>query len=139
MMATTLFENRNLTISYHADRGYLFLQWNGSLTSEDFRTAGHEIIKAIEKTKGDSILSDNTHWKVISPNDHGWAAYNWFPEAEAKGVKRLATVSSSDYFNRSSEKTIVGMAEVNCMDIRNFKTTAAALKWLTESKVANCN
>lgn len=133
-MSTILFENKNVTIIYYEDKDYLLVKWNGFIRSEEFREAAGEIIKAVEKTRSKFVLSDNTKWKVISPNDHGWAAYNWFPEAEAKGVRRLATVLSSDYFNRAAEKSIEGMADVDCMEIRNFTEPDEALTWLIESK-----
>jgi hypothetical protein len=138
-MSIMVFENRNVKIIYHNSEDYLFIKWDGFIKSDEFRKAAGEIIKAIEKTNVKFVLSDNTDWKVISPNDHGWAAYNWFPEAEAKGVKKLATVLSTDYFNRAAEKSIEGMADVRCLKIANFQTVAEASAWLTENKkVQNC-
>lgn len=71
---------------------------------------------------------------MISPNDHGWAAYNWFPAAEAAGIRKLATVLSINYFNRLAEKSIEGMADVERMEIRNFHTPEEALNWLTQKE-----
>lgn len=133
-MPVVLFENPYLTIRFHRKEDYLFLKWNGFSGSENFRKLASEIISAIEETKTTRILSDNTDWKIISPNDHGWAANNWFPQAEAKGVKLLATVLSSDYFNRAAERSIEEMADVDCMQIKNFGSVEQALAWLTESK-----
>jgi hypothetical protein len=137
-MATRLFENKNLSITHDEKKGYLFLKWNGFLNSDGFRKAALEVIKAIVQTKAQAILSDNTEWKIITPNDYGWAAYNWFPEAEIKGIKKLATILSSDYFNRISEKSIENMAEVRCMEIRNFQTIEEAQKWLDMPKISDC-
>lgn len=137
-MSMTLFENKNITIIHDLENGYLLIKWSGFMKSDEFREAAREIIKAIGKTNAKSILSDNTNWKVISPNDHGWAANHWFPEAEASGIKKLATVRSNDYFNRAAEKSIEEMAEVQCMEIKNFKSMEDASKWLTESKIQNC-
>jgi hypothetical protein len=138
-MSSTLFENRNVTIAYDNDKEYLLIKWNGLMKSDEFREAAREILKAIEQTQTKSILSDNTDWRAISPNDHGWAAYNWFPEAEAKGVRRLATVLSRDYFNRAAEKSIEGMAEVQCLEIKNFKALDDAFVWLSKNRTAqNC-
>ena len=133
-MLTKLLEIPGLTIMYDQVMDYLSLKWNGSRKSEEFREAGKEIIKAIRKTNAKFILSDNTDWKMISPNDHGWAAFNWFPAAEVAGIKKLASVVSKDYFNRLAESSIEGMADVECMEIRNFGTPQEALKWLTQSK-----
>ena len=137
-MPVTLFENKSVSIRYHTDSDYLFVKWSGFISSDEFRQSAAEIIKAVEHTGTKRILSDNTEWKAISPNDHGWAAYNWFPEVEAKGVRKLATLLSTDYFNRAAEKSIEGMADVDCMEIRNFTRTDEALSWLTTSKAPKC-
>lgn len=132
-MSTILFEDNNLTIIYYEDRDYLFLKWNGLIGGDTFRSLAGKILDAIDKTKTQRVLSDNTHWKVIAPNDHGWAANNWFPQAEAKGVKMLATVLSKDYFNRAAEKAIENLAEVENMEIKNFHSADEAFVWLLES------
>jgi hypothetical protein len=89
-------------------------------------------------TKADSTLSDNTNWKGINPNEHGWAANTWFPEAERKGVRKLATILSNDYFNRIAEKNIEGIADVNCMQIKTFTDHEQSRSWLMSSKVTTC-
>lgn len=136
-MSTILFENKNLTIFYYEDKDYLLLKWNGFTGSEGFRLLGARILEAIDKFKIQKILSDNTNWKVITPNDHGWAANTWFPEAERKGIRMLATVLSEDYFNRAAERTIEGLADVERMQIRNFHSYDEALSWLSSSKNIN--
>lgn len=129
--ANVVFESKHLIISNDEERGILALKWAGYLNTIDFRNAAREVLNAVEKTGANAILSDNTDWKIITPNDHGWAAFNWFPEAEERGVKMLATVLSNDYFNRIAERSIESMAEVRCMEIRNFKEMNEAEAWLT--------
>lgn len=133
-MSVIIFENPNLTIFYYEDKDYLLLKWSGFVSSDSFRFLANTILSAIDKTKTKRILSDNSDWKVIPPNDHGWAANNWFPKAEEKGITMLATVVSSDYFNRAAEQSIENMAEVTEMQIKNFGSFDEALSWLTNSK-----
>ena len=129
-MLSLLFENKHLTINYNKDKYYLTLIWKGFIPSEQFRELACEIIKAVEKTKVTKILSDNTEWKIISPNDYSWAANHWFPKAEESGVRKLATVLSSDYFNRHAERTVEGMADVERLTIKQFETFHDAQVWL---------
>lgn len=136
-MSQILFKNRNLTITFYKAEDYLSLKWNGFIPSGDFKALANEILSAIEQTKTEAILSDNTNWKVINPNDHGWAANHWFPAAEKKGVRKLATILSHDYFNRAAEKNIEGMADVNCMQIKNFTSQEDSLRWL-HAESLNC-
>lgn len=132
-MSSLIFENQHLAISYDADNRYLTLIWRGFIPSNQFRSLACEIIKAVEKTKVTKILSDNTEWKIISPNDYSWAANHWFPKAEESGVRQLATVLSTDYFNRHAERTVEGMAEVEKLVIKQFKSINEAATWLTSS------
>lgn len=139
-MVTSLFKNEHLTILHYVDDGYLALKWSGSPEGENFKTLASQVIGAIEKTGTTRLLSDNTDWKVIAPNDQAWAATKWFPKAEEKGVRKLATVLSKDLFNRIAERSIEGMADVDCMQIRNFVSTADAVAWLIrKERLAACD
>ncbi|GCC51550.1 hypothetical protein SanaruYs_17750 [Chryseotalea sanaruensis] len=130
-MLSLLFENNHLTIKHHKTDQYLLLTWKGFIPSTEFRSLACEIIKAVEKTKVNKILSDNTEWKIISPNDYSWAASHWFPKAEESGIKQMATVLSTDAFNRLAERTVQNMADISGMKIRNFERLAKAADWLT--------
>lgn len=129
-MSSLLFENKSLTIRYEQDQKYLLLGWKGFIPSHAFRSLACEIIKAVEKTKAKKILSDNTEWKIISPNDQGWAANHWFPKAEESGVIALATVMSRDVFNRQAERNVEALAATNNLKVRNFETVTEAVDWL---------
>lgn len=132
-MSSLLFENKNLRIHYNQAQQYLILTWRGFIPSDQFRILACEVIKAVEKTKVTKILSDNTEWKIISPNDYSWAANHWFPKAEECGVRKLASVLSADYFNRHAERTVEGMAEVDKLMIQQFEKMSDAVHWLTSS------
>ncbi len=134
-MSSLFFENKNLTINYDKDQAYLLLIWKGFIPSTEFRALACEIIKAVENTKVQKILSDNTEWKIISPNDYSWAASHWFPKAEQSGVTHMATVLSKDTFNRLAERTVQNMAEVNNMRIQNFEHIKEAVDWLNTASV----
>jgi hypothetical protein len=129
-MSSLLFESKHLQISYHQDNKYLNLVWKGFIPSEQFRFLACEIIRAVEKTKVTKILSDNTDWKIISPNDYSWAANHWFPKVEESGVRQLATVISTDYFNRYAERTVEGMTDVEKLVIKQFESSIDAATWL---------
>ena len=133
-MITNVFENEHLIIRHHENDGYLSLKWTGSPEGEHFKSLANHVIEAIEKTGITRILSDNTDWKAIAPNDQAWAATRWFPKAEEKGVRKLATVLSTDLFNRIAERSIEGIADVDCVQIQNFTSHVDALSWLTRQE-----
>lgn len=134
-MSTTLFESERLSIGYDQQKDYLYLKWNGFSEGQEFRDLANEILKAIGRTKTRRILSDNTNWTTIAPNDQGWAANHWFPKVEAIGVRKLATVLSKDFFHRIAERSIEGMTDADCIHIRNFSSTEEASAWLTEKAI----
>lgn len=133
-MSTTLFESEHLTIGYDQQEDYLLLKWNGFSEGQEFKDLANEVIRAIEHTKTKRILSDNTDWTTIAPNDRGWAANNWFPMVEAIGVRKLATVLSKDLFHRIAQRSVEGMSDVDCIHIRNFQSTDDAVAWLTHNE-----
>ncbi|MEO5601532.1 MAG: STAS/SEC14 domain-containing protein [Cyclobacteriaceae bacterium] len=132
-MSITLFESEHLTIRYDQQKDYLLLKWNGFSKGQEFRDFANEVLKAIAHTKTKRILSDNTNWTTIAPNDQGWAANNWFPKVEASGVRKLATVLSKDFFHRTAERSIEGMTDVDCIHIKNFESTEEASAWLNQN------
>jgi hypothetical protein len=134
-MASLLFESKHLTISQEAHGQYILLTWNGFIPSTAFRALADEIIMSVEKIKATKILSDNTEWKIISPNDYSWAATHWFPKAEASGVTHLATILSKDAFNRLAERTVQQMTDVRNMQIKSFEKFVDAETWLTIGSV----
>jgi hypothetical protein len=135
IMSTTLFESEHLTIGYDQQEDYLILKWNGFSEGQEFRDLANEVLRAIAHTKTSRILSDNTHWTTIAPNDQGWAANNWFPKVESIGVRKLATVLSKDFFHRIAERSIEGMSDVDCIHIRNFESTEEASAWLNQKAI----
>lgn len=71
---------------------------------------------------------------MISPNEHGWAAYNWFPAAEAAGIRKLATVLSINYFNGSQKNRLKQWRILNVWKFGIFHTPEEALNWLTQKE-----
>lgn len=132
MPVTQLCESSHLDIRFNSDLGFIELLWKGFIPSTEFRELANKIFDALDKTGAKRILSDNTSWKIISPQDQGWAANKWFPMAEAKGVVKLGSILSLDIFNRSAERTSQSLTEIEKMQVRNFTNREDALDWLAK-------
>ncbi len=126
-------ESQHLDIRYNKENSFIELSWKGLIPSIEFRELATKIFDALDKTGVNLILSDNTNWKIISPQDLGWAANRWFPKAELKGVIKLGSILSQDIFNRSAERTIDSLTEIESMKVRHFESRQEAIKWLCES------
>ncbi len=133
MSDTKICESSHLEIWFSGDYGFIELLWKGLIPSTEFRELAAKILDALDKTGVNKILSDNTNWKIISQQDLGWAANRWFPKAEAKGVIKLGSVLSQDIFNRSAERTIDSLTEIESMKVRHFESRQEAIYWLRES------
>jgi len=133
MSEINICESSHLDIRYNGEIGFIELLWKGFIPSTEFRELATKIFNALDKTGDNLILSDNTYWKIISPQDLGWAANRWFPKAESKGVIKLGSVLSQDIFNRSAERTIDSLTEIESMKVRHFKSRKEAIDWLRES------
>ncbi len=130
MSVIQLCESPHLEIRFHADPGFIELIWKGLIPSIEFRELAAKIFEALDKTGVKRILSDNSKWKIISPQDQGWAAHRWFPKAEAEGVVKLASVQSQDIFNRFSERNIQSLTELESMQVHHFTHRQEAISWL---------
>ncbi|MEQ1587688.1 MAG: hypothetical protein ABL895_17510 [Cyclobacteriaceae bacterium] len=133
MSDTKICESPHLEIRLSKDNDFIELLWNGFIPSTEFRELAAKIFDALDKTGVNRILSDNTNWKIISPQDLGWAANRWFPKAESRGVIKLGSVLSQDIFNRSAERTIDSLTEIESMKVRHFEGRQEAINWLRES------
>lgn len=131
MSITKICESKHLDIRFNNELGFIELLWRGFIPSTEFRELASKIFSALDKTGAKKILSDNTNWKIISPQDQGWAANRWFPAAEARGIVKMGSVLSEDIFNRSAERTIESLTEIETMQVRSFNNREEALTWLT--------
>ncbi len=132
MSVTQICKSDHLDIRFNNDMEFIELLWKGLIPSAEFRELAIKILDALDKTGAKRILSDNTHWRIISPQDQGWAANSWFPMAEAKGVVKLGSILSQDIFNRSAERTIQSLTDIETMQVRNFPNREEALDWLVK-------
>ena len=135
-MPIKLFEDEHLTILHYQAEEYLLLKWSGFSEGPEFKALANEVLKAVAQTRTKRILSDNTNWTAIAPNDRGWAANSWFPKVEEIGVRKLATVLSKDLFHRIAERSIQDMADADCIRIKNFDSTEDAHAWLTQNEAS---
>ena len=129
----TIYTSDHLTIEHDVANSMLSLTWIGETTGGQFRDLATSVLTSIEATRADKIVSDNSKWRIISPNDYGWAASFWFPMAEDQGIKRLATIQSEDIFHAAAEKEIQHMADTSRMRIATFKKREDALRWVLDS------
>jgi hypothetical protein len=125
-----VFNDHHLTINLDEENQILHLKWYGSITGEQFKLLAGEIIRQVGQSGVSAILSDNTAWEIISPNDHGWAASHWFPQAEKAGITKIASVLSRNVFHVAAERNIQQLTDLKRLEIRHFREIHMAESWL---------
>ncbi len=128
-----VYNKDHLAIFYDSDTRMVRLKWKGFATSEQIReglTAGMEIIR---REKALLWLADLKHMQAISPADEEWIVQQWFPKVVLTGLKKMALVTSLDYFNNTSVNRIMRSTEpMVTFETEYFVDASDATKWLLE-------
>lgn len=110
------------------------LQWSGYAPSTVFReileearanVAGHGLVR---------WLADLHGMNAILRQDEQWTVSDWFPRLAKTGLKRMAILMSTDYFNQMSVDRIMQAATPEMpFDVAYFDNEETARAWLLAS------
>ncbi|TXK51998.1 hypothetical protein FVR03_02650 [Pontibacter qinzhouensis] len=132
-MSTVYFQNHVVTITFDEEYKLGEAIWNGFLNTKDFREATTTCLQLVEEHQLLRWLGDNRKMKAIRPTDQEWFVEQILPQLLASSLRRNATLTSEDFFNRTAVEQIhqkaTGKGE---MVIKSFSSKALALAWLKE-------
>ena len=132
-MMITHFQNKVITISYDLDQRMGIAVWNGFLNSLEFREAAEVCADLIEEHKLLLWLGDNRKLRAIRQADQDWFVAHIMPRLTIGTLRRNASVSSEDLFNRMAVEQIVKRADnLGDMVLNEFDDIEAAMAWLKE-------
>ncbi|ASB48345.1 hypothetical protein [Alkalitalea saponilacus] len=98
-----LYKDQNVVLRYDDERKELLQVWSGFVPAALFRVIIDISTEFIAKNNVDSLISDVTEQKVVSPDDAQYAA-SALPEMMQYGLKVMAFVIPKDVFTRLSLK-----------------------------------
>ena len=126
-----LFDQDYLKISHDPDSRILHLQWKRYATSEQYRDALNFSMQKVIDHGIEGWLGNLKNMESIGPSDADWSSNIWFPQLATTTLKKMAIVTSLDYFNNTVVRKIMDAAEpVIRFETRYFVDAADALDWL---------
>ena len=126
-----LFDTDYLKVTHDPDHKVLHLQWKRYASSEQFRDALNFALDRVKEFEITGWIGNLKNMEVIAPADADWSSNIWFPEIAKTGLKKMAIVTSLDYFNNTVVKKIMEAAQsVIPFETRYFVDISEAREWL---------
>lgn len=104
--------------------------WQGYATSAEFRAANERILQVIAESQVTKLLGDVSRFVLIGREDQAWLNNNWIPRAIAAGLRTVALVQSSYYFNKVAVETVGNNLDPAALALSYFGDITTARDWL---------
>jgi hypothetical protein len=113
------------------DDKLISLKWSGYAPSKEFREILEEARANVATHGLKRWLADLRGMNAILRQDEQWTVADWFPRLAKTGLKRMAILMSSDYFNQMSVDRIMQAATPEMpFDVAYFDNEESARAWL---------
>jgi hypothetical protein len=117
-----------------ADR-MITLSWTGYAPSVAYRSILNEALANVKALDLQHWLADLQGMDAIMQQDEQWTTSDWFPRLGSSGLKRMAILTSSDYFNQMSVDRIMTAATATMpLEVAYFDDVEQAKDWLLSSQ-----
>jgi hypothetical protein len=119
-----------LTIDYDGDIPCVVMIWKGYATSAAFREGNARVLSEITARRASKLLGDVTDFVLIGAEDQAWLNEVWIPRALHAGLRKVALVQPSFYFNRVAIDTVAQKLDRDRVALGFFDNRDAAKAWL---------
>ncbi len=127
----TTRQDEYVLVSVNTERKLISLKWKGYAPSPQFRSILEDALSNVRLHRVQGWLADLREMNAILRQDEQWTVNDWFPRLAMAGLKRMAILVSSDYFNQMSVDRIMDAATPEMpFAVANFDDPVAALDWL---------
>ena len=92
------------------DAATIRLHWKGYAPSPVFRGILEDAMGSVRTYGITRWLADLRDMKAILRQDELWTVQEWFPKLASAGLRRMAILTSTDYFNQMSVDRIMNDA-----------------------------
>ena len=106
------------------------IEWQGWANPTEFAAANDAIITALKRHRGTKSLGDCRNMKVIQQSDQDWVNREWFPNAIAAGLTRMALVLAKSGLAEMIVEDLVSRVPGTKLDVGYFATIDEAKSWL---------
>jgi hypothetical protein len=104
--------------------------WNGYANSGEFRAANESILDMVSTNRAAKLLGDVTRFKLIAGNDQTWLNESWIPRVIESGLRYVALVSPTYYFNQVAVDNVSGRVDKSRLAVQQFSDWQQARSWL---------
>ena len=128
-----IYNKDHLSIFYDSETRMVRLKWKGFANSTQLREGLEAGLEIVKKEKALLWLSDLKQMQSISADDEEWIIQSWFPKIVLTGLKKMAMVTSLDYFNNTSVNRIMRSTQpLITFETEYFVDASDATKWLLD-------
>ncbi len=123
--------NRLCTLGYENDCKSVFLSWNTTPASDEFRFVMDQLIDGMADRNTGKILTDTTNMGAISAEDEQWSVTDWLERALRVGYRSLAILLPNEIFTQLKVNEVVAQTEgADPVTVQYFSDLSDARKWL---------
>jgi hypothetical protein len=106
-------------------------EWQGWADRAQFMAALDAGLGAIKKHHASRGLVDSLRQLALPQPDQDWVNQEWFPQALAAGLRRLALVIPESALAMMSIEDVLSRVRSTMLEVRYFATVAEARRWLS--------
>ena len=117
-------------VSWDGDLPGVVMIWKGYATSKEFRAGNENVLDMVSTRTAMKLLGDVTDFKLIGGEDQRWLNDNWIPRAIGAGLRHVALVSPTYYFNQVAVDTVSQRVDPSRLNVRQFGDWQQARNWL---------
>jgi hypothetical protein len=104
--------------------------WKGYATSTEFREKTEELLAVMVANQAGKFLVDLKEMILIGKDDQDWMDKSYLPKAVDEGLKSVAVVQPSYYFNKVAVESIIFKINKLELAVNYFPTFEGAKEWL---------
>lgn len=129
-----LRQDAYVTVTADKEDRLIRLKWSGYAPSTEYRGILEDARMNVGLHQLERWLADLRGMNAILRQDEQWTVNEWFPTLAKTGLKRMAILMSSDYFNQMSVDRIMQASTPEMpFEVAYFDDAEGARAWLLAS------
>lgn len=118
------------TVTFDPEVPCVVMLWQGYATSAQFRAANERVLATVIERSATKLLGDVSRFVLIGAEDQAWLNRDWIPRTVAAGLRHVALVQPSYYFNKVAVETVSNRIQPGHLSVDFFGDVASARDWL---------
>ena len=118
------------TVRHDPEIPCVVMIWQGYATSAEFRSANERVLSTLNETRATKLLGDVSRFVLIDTEDQKWLNYFWIPRAIEAGLRHVALVQPTYYFNKVAVENVGNNVDPTRLTLSFFGDVSSAREWL---------